>query len=98
MPSDRVTERRETDRRHPDDREGGLDIGQPPGRPGRDHERLVTTGRQVLGDPHGRARDAVDIGWEGLCDVGDPHVLNVADAGACPGCDDMTTRRISGDK
>jgi hypothetical protein len=30
----------------------------------------------LIGDPHRRACDAVDIGREGLCDVGDSHVLN----------------------
>ena len=55
---------RKADRWHPHDGKVGPDARQSPSRLGGDHERLVTARRQLLGDAHRRAGDAVDIGRE----------------------------------
>ena len=59
---------RNADRAHPDDGKVEAAIGQrhAAGRLGRDDERLMAAGDQVLRHAHRSVRDAVDIGREGL--------------------------------
>ena len=52
------------------------------GRLGRDHERLVASGWQMLSDAHGGVRDTVDVRREGLCDISDSHAHTVSYLGA----------------
>ena len=73
--------------RHSYDREAqrAVRARQPAGRLGCDDQYLVAPVDQLLGDAHRGMRDTVDVGREGLCDIGDSHDYTLRDADARPG-------------
>ena len=89
----------EGDRGHPGNRvaEGAVRAAQPAGGLRRDDQRVVAPAEQVLGDPHRGVRDAVDIGWEGLGDICDPHTSKFARGSPRDGRDAVTPRQTVND-
>jgi len=57
----------------------------------------VAPAEQVLGDPHRGVRHAVDIGWEGLGDICDPHTSKFAGESPREGRGTVTPRRTVND-